>query len=216
MREEASLSDYTEPISPRPQLEDANHLDSRGEVDIYDEVFHDERLPHTVYVDSITQQTLDSFKQKGIDLMVREVPMPGTRETNSELGKNEYGSHRVSPDLVVFDIDNMRIGGYEAKSVPKGQEGIEELRSWGRDVRAVNEFHGLEWKAKGQNVQKGHINKSYRSPDRSPRGVYTTRTAFDKVRESDALRKMFDGLYGDEASIEDAMFVSEVKEEWNL
>jgi hypothetical protein len=203
-------------IRPRPVLETSNSIGSEGEVDIDGDIFHDNRLPHSVYVDSIAQQTIDSFEESGVDVMVREVPMQTTQANEPAAAPGEYGEHRTSPDIVLFDLDNAKIAGYDAKSVPAGQQGLDELREWGEDVQQINEYHGLDWRATGHDIQKRHINDDYNSPDRSPRGVYILEESFDEVRDSNALRKMFDGLYGEEADLEDAMFVSEVREEWNL
>lgn len=205
-----------EPVTLRHPLEARNSLSSDGYVDIKKGVFQDNRLPHTVYVDSIAHQTLDQFEDRGVDLMVREVPMQDTPVNAPELDNDDYGGHRTSPDIVLFDLDNMTVAGYDAKSFPAGEQGMEDLRQWGKDVRAINDFYDMDWEATGHDIQRRHINDSYRSPGRSPRGVYATETSLEHVKESDELRNLFDGLYGDAVDIEDAMLVSEVKEEWKL
>lgn len=216
MGEKNDWEHHLEPVKPRHPLETRNSLSSDGEVDIMRGVFQDERLPHTVYVDSIVHQTLDNFDAKGVDLMVREVPMQTTKANAPEADNESYGRHRTSPDVVMFDLDNMKVAAYDAKSVHKGLEGLEELREWGEDVRTINEQYGMEWAVTGHDIQTRHIQDDYRSPRRSPRGVYVSRDSYEDVMSSDELDHLFNGLYGSEADLEDAVFVSEVKDKWKL
>ncbi len=216
MRAKEDWGSILDPVSPRHPLEASNSTSSDAEVDIKRGIFQDERLPHAVYVDSITNQTIDEFEGRGIDLMIREVPMENTHVNAPHASSRDYGEHRNSPDVVLFDLDNWKVAGYEAKSIPAGENGMDQLRQWGEDIRKVNEFYGMNWAATGHDIQKKHINEGYKSPAKSPRGVYSSRDSLEKVRQSEEFGNVLQGLYGHEIVIDDVMLVSEVREEWNL
>ncbi|MFB6292527.1 MAG: hypothetical protein ABEI58_04000 [Candidatus Nanohaloarchaea archaeon] len=181
------------------------------EVDILDDVFHDDRLPHRVYVDSMTEQTLDEFRDRGVDLMIREVEMNHTETTAPGMDDSKYRNpwySRESPDIVMFDFDNMVVAGYEVKSFFPGELAIKKLRRWGDDVMAVAERYDLddELSLTGHDVDKSHINGEYRSPDWHPKGVYATPEGKQKAQEP-RINAFLDELYGGRIDLEEVMFV---------
>ncbi|MFB6208195.1 MAG: hypothetical protein ABEJ69_02505 [Candidatus Nanohaloarchaea archaeon] len=184
---------------------------SQGDVDIFSDVFHDDRLPHWVYVDSITEQTLDEFRERGVDLMIREVEMNHTAVTAPDKDESKYRNSwytRPSPDLVLVDIDNMVVAGYEVKSFYPGERALEKLKGWGDDVAAVAGEHGLEDDIiiRGHDIDKSHINRGYSSPSWHPRGVYGTPEGVQKAEDS-GVEDFLDDLYGGKLDLDEAMLI---------
>lgn len=186
---------------------------SQDELDVDRGVFNDGRTAHEVFVDSITEQTLDEFESSGCDIMIREVEMFHTPITAPERPKEEYNNSwytRPSPDIVLVDLDEDLFAAYEVKGpIEKREEAWEELIGFKDDFSEVKHRLGADVELTGHRVLRKHLNDSYKDPSSYPNGFYLGREAREKLEEGPEERAVLNALYGDAFELENAYEVQE-------
>lgn len=165
-------------------------------VDILEGRFEGERSPHSAYLDSITEQTIDQW-DKGVDLLVREMPQLKTRVKNSEPAERRYRNplnRDRGIDILMIDTDGT-IAVYERK--PTSKEALQKLEIW-RDesLEPVMEETEIDYTVTGHDIRKHNINEGYKSPSQYPKGVYASEESLDNVLDSPQVLEFLDKLYG--------------------
>ncbi|MFB6199270.1 MAG: hypothetical protein ABEJ83_00195 [Candidatus Nanohaloarchaea archaeon] len=178
-------------------------------VNICEGRFGDERSGNEVFVDSITESTLDMFFDRNLDIFFRGVPQLKTVELVDEPSENRYRNPRYEEmvvDLIAVgsppESSHGVVAGYEV--MKDSASALEKLNRWEERTEKALEVVGADdYGVTGKPVENHAIMEDYSSPDRYPDGVYMSKEDRGEVRNADELLEFFDILFGGSADVKD-------------